>query len=335
MKKITWNKLRGFESRDLIARYIKKRTGKTCSSKRATEISSNFIQGREYFRNADQASIVVKPLLLYYGVTALSRGLILANSNVSESTLKPSHGLSTVNWQKSLSDRNFEDLTVSITQGTFYELLSSTRNKSYLKHNSSGVTNADTSPIPPLDAKIRLSDLVQTFPDFEDEFFSWTEQTLNHLAVNSITSSATEIEYSVRKPRKNTDVLGAIFPDSCIKVKSQDDNTLKFTTDKSFLPHYSQSLIDPFNVGMGEIKLTKPASINVYLNTLGQYYVLSYFLGMLSRYFPSVWVSLGRTEKGDSIYPLFNKIIDVTYDLYPSLVLEYLNSPYPFEQKTE
>jgi len=137
----TWNKLLEFETRDLVERYIKNKHGRTASKRQVIEITSNFIQAREYFRNAKQSDISVKPLLQHYAVASMTRGLILATSpHLSEASLKPAHGLETKNWKESLATKKFEDLTVNITNGTFYELLKATNNKSYFKHNSNGIS---------------------------------------------------------------------------------------------------------------------------------------------------------------------------------------------------
>ena len=102
-----WHKLYDYESKDLIERYIEKNHNRKASKRQITEISSNFIQGREFFRNSEKANFSVKPLLLYYGVNSISRGLILLlNPHLSESSLKPSHGLDTINWRDYISNNN-------------------------------------------------------------------------------------------------------------------------------------------------------------------------------------------------------------------------------------
>ena len=72
-----WHFLREFESKELVKRYIKNRYDYSINTSKAIEITSAFSQGREYFFNSNEADISVRPLLQYYGVVALSRGLIL------------------------------------------------------------------------------------------------------------------------------------------------------------------------------------------------------------------------------------------------------------------
>ena len=73
----TWYALREFETRDITSRTYKARHGLNLSAVKSREIASNFVQAREYFRSAAGADFTVRPLLLYYGVASLARGLTL------------------------------------------------------------------------------------------------------------------------------------------------------------------------------------------------------------------------------------------------------------------
>ena len=73
----TWYRLREFETRDITARSYKARHSRELSAAKARQISSSFIQAREYFRNASEADFTVRPVLQYYGVSALSLGTAL------------------------------------------------------------------------------------------------------------------------------------------------------------------------------------------------------------------------------------------------------------------
>lgn len=337
MKDKVWNKLLEFETRDLVERFIRKKHQRDASARQVLEITSNFIQSREYFLNSQRADISVKPLLQYYGVSALTRGLILAISpKMSESAMKPSHGLDSVNWRETLSNKKFEDLIVKIGKGTFYEMLTATSNKTYFKHNSSGVSWRINFDIPAIGTEIRFTDLLQTISDFSEVYETWTEQKLCFLQLATFKPhvDTNEYEYTVTKPRVDNGEIEKIFPKGHFGEYSliEKGNQIIIRTSNQFTPQFSQRFLDHFNMGIGEIVLTKNASKNLELNTLGQLYSLSFFLGMLSRYFPSVWISLGRTEKGDAVYPLFIRAIEIIENHFPQTVLEFLESPYDFEK---
>ncbi|MFV8375259.1 YaaC family protein [Flavobacterium sp. LB1P71] len=329
----SWNKLLEFETRDLVERYMKKRHGRSASARQIIEITSNFIQAREYFTNAKKSAISVKPLLQYYGVSALSRGLILAISpKTSEASMKPSHGLDAHNWRESLSKKKFEELTITIKNGTFYELLKATSNKSYFKNNSSGISWKIEFEIPKEGSKISFIDLIQTISDISEEYESCFEKKLSYVQLEKFKPINTSNEYIVRKNSNNENAISEIFQkkdfENLIKI---NDNQI-IATEK-IIPQFSQRFYDNFNAGIGEIVLTKAIDKNILLNTFSQFYALSFFLGMLSRYYPSDWISISRTEKGDAIYPLFIKAIDLIEKYFPLTVLEFLQGTYDFENK--
>ena len=119
MNKI-WNELLQYETRDLVERFVKKRHGKELNANRALQITSNFIQGRAYFESAEKASFTVRPFLQYYGVMALSKGLILSlDYSKTEAQLKSSHGLEVKNWKEIIKSKQYENLEISIGDGPF------------------------------------------------------------------------------------------------------------------------------------------------------------------------------------------------------------------------
>ena len=62
------------------------------------------------------------------------------------------------------------------------------------------------------------------------------------------------------------------------------------------------------------------------LSPLMMGFSLSYFLGMLVRYYPSTWRSVLNREKGDFLYPLLSLASSVIRLDYPRFVLEDLEN---------
>lgn len=318
-----WHKLTEFETRDLISRHILKHFGREASKRQILEISSNFIQGREYFKNSQNASITVKPLLQYYGVMSLCRGLILTcQPALSEAQMKPSHGLSTINWVENITKGNFADLRVRIVEGTFYELLNATQNKSLFKHNSSGINWHFVYPLPKVGIEFSFSDLVKTLPTLSKEYEIWLEQEMPQLAITSF--SPVKEQFQITIPERNQEhFIKSIFENIAItKLPSKNQTTLICPSNTPI--QFSQNFIDAFNAGIGEVIITKLITNGLTLNSLAQFYCISFFMGMLARYFPSVWINLGRTEKGDSVFPLILKAIDSIDHYFPQLIYEFI-----------
>ena len=330
-----WHKLYDYESRDLIERFIEKKYQRKASARQISEVSSNFIQSREFFRNAENSNLSVKPLLLYYGVNSLARGLVLLlNPHFSESSLKPSHGLDTINWRQSISENNLLNLTVEINNGGFYELLTSTSNKSYFKFHSTGISWKIDFPIPSLKTRLTLDDLIRIIPDLNLEYNKWRNENFETLKISKFNKTDTEYKFSVEKFKINQTIISKTFDSKIFeKVKiNETSQNFEIVIPIDYFPQLSQSNNEDM-FGIGNVILCKTIDNDVYLNSISQLYCLSFYLGMLSRYFPSYWININKTDKGDSIYPLFLKSIDLLLKEYPTLIYEYLESPYDFENK--
>ncbi|MCT6879146.1 MAG: hypothetical protein M3Z67_01485 [Commensalibacter sp.] len=96
-----WESLSKFENYDYVWNLIQLFNPKTENfpddkklNHTTRDINAHFTQGREYFRNAEQAALITKPLLFYYGVLALARGSIsLLNADNANFTRAFGHGL--------------------------------------------------------------------------------------------------------------------------------------------------------------------------------------------------------------------------------------------------
>lgn len=331
MSRQVWNKLMQYESRDLIERHYKARHQKVPSARKLHEISSNFTQAREYFINANKSAISVKPLLLYYGVSALSRGLtLILSANSSESSMKPSHGLDTSNWQECLANKKYDQLTIKIKEGTFFELIKATGNKTYFKNNTNYINYQLSYPVPKLESKISLIQLFRTLPALKEEFYLAFQEELIHAELVSIKKEGDSVIYNY-KNSIDSNVLGEkIFGDGYFDNICHINNS-EVKALANLLPQLCHITNDSLGVSLGEIVITQKIGREICLNMLSQYYCLSFFLGMLSRYFPTDWMSLSRTSKGDAIYPLIVLSIDAIEIEFPKSILEFLQDGFEFD----
>ncbi len=76
---IHWKTISRFKSYDFVAKWYRKAHERSASAAKVRQINACFAHGREYFRNAADSEMNVKPLLLYYGVLSCCRGVTLAN----------------------------------------------------------------------------------------------------------------------------------------------------------------------------------------------------------------------------------------------------------------
>lgn len=321
-----WNVLQNYESYDLVKSRYLIRHSREPNNALIKEICSYFILAREFFRDAGYANNSTKPLLLYYGVLNLTRGVTLfltPNVNGSQINLKHQHGLSKI--------QNVEDLiNLSVTvdvQGTLPAFIEVTKNKNLLRANSTRINLSFNQDYKKNKYEITLRQIVARFFELKEPYLRWqpgsshccrilqysvndTNQTLNFNISKNQYGGAISLEY-MRK----------YFPNAKI---SEDKNIIYVEATNNFaclpilwdiketLDIGDLILIEPF---ANEFNPTKPVAT----------YILSYILGMLVRYYPSAWLSLVRNEKGDAAMPTLLKSVSFIENNYPQMIVNYLD----------
>ncbi|MEK5065670.1 YaaC family protein [Cytobacillus sp. FSL R5-0596] len=342
---MVWEKLYLYESQDLIARLFQEKHARGLSSKKAKEIISHFVQGREYFKSAKQSAEVVRPLLLYYGVLSLSRGLILfLDAKSSESSLKSGHGIGVHQWNETLA-KGLDQLTnvmVKFNKGTFSELLTVTRNSERWRVNTApfpssflGETNLE------LDLKegfsITLDDILSRIPELSESYTDVFNKLPNCYEANIfILDENTHTDISLVETTKG-------MPDEAEIRKMFNisrDVTFTYRNQSHFLPNLShmefrinhQNKFELENklphikniVNNHNCYIIAPLEDGIRFSSLMTLFILSYFTGMLVRYYPSQWQSLINRSKGDIAFPILIKAINLLEEKFPSLIIDEL-----------
>ncbi|WNW01348.1 YaaC family protein [Tenacibaculum sp. HL-MS23] len=327
----TWHFLREFESKDLVKRYIKKKYDFELNSTKAYEIVSAFKQGRGYFDSVKVANISVKPLLLYYGIVSLSRGLILIlNKKARENNIKPSHGLKITNWSKIAESGKLEDIIVKSSNGTFKELITATKNKSYFRAGSNGINWHAEYLIYEGDYEFNLKELSYSFPDLKKSTESWLglkipSRKLNNLKRKEI--SKTEIEV------QGKELLNIIFPDNVFRnsVITEGNLISKIIYDGKFHPHLCQKWASSFDV-IGAPYVIPPFNEYIFMNDISKMFAISFIFGTISRYYPTTWNNINSGIKNDSILPFTTNLMDFLQEKYPQIIIDFIESPFEFEK---
>ena len=321
---VHWKSISRFESHDFVARWYRKAHGRKASAAKVGQINACFAHGREYFRNAERSDMSVKPLLLYYGVLSCCRGVILANDPAKkEESLTPGHGLATVDWQGTLSGgiKNVLELRIRASGGTFGELVEVCLLQKTL-HMFSGATNDMCSTGQTLGdvrfakdgSELTLDDLISrllqtglAYPELTGKparMFGGARIVSHppgvHLAFplvgipdalrsledgeNTYVGSSNQVAPGFRQP----DDVG----DTLIFVRRRGESHLSLFP----VSHYG---------GQGDyMVVTLDFPNGDKLTEFIKLYLVSYILGMLARYHPSIWTALLRNEKGDFAQPL-------------------------------
>lgn len=329
-----WHLLTRYETRDLVDAAYRRRHRRAPTGRRIREVAANFVQGREFFRNAVAASISVRPLLQYYGVAALSRGLtLMLQGGKGAAELVPGHGLITKAWPSELTGglAKLIDLEIEVTRGLFSDLITWTENKSYLRGQSSGVDLVSSSSVPPSGSRFSLRDIASTLPDVGGDYELATGSAFMSVPAQSWTNNREGGTWTiVTYARVEDAVIRAVLPPEGMEISTKGSNkSVKVPADaKVRIGQESRAFFGT----IGQVHLVPAIRGSIELNDLSSYFAASFILGMLVRYEPATWVALTRQEKGDAAFPLVNRLIALIQDMYPRLVFEFLQGPYEFEQ---
>ena len=343
MDYIVWNRLMQFESHDLVKDRFRKIHSRTLSSERAHQITSTLRQANEYFTNSSRADFSVSPLLTYYGISSLGKALVLMlNARGGEETIKSSHGLSTQNWDKILSSnvadalRSINRLEILSNEGLFSKLVLNTRNRICIHVNTASVDwtidYGDQNQIESItlgDLLSRLPDLASTLPPSSDA----------GLCVPVRIESSSDKQSLIMKVRSETfENIKSYYQDRGYVIDQVSNTESKVTGDVNVIKEHPPFLIHSymnraFNI-FPNLYVTKPFNRYIYYSQICVTYMLSFFLGMLVRYFPTHWMALIKGHSGDEIWPSLNlaqQYVEQTFPELTAVFLEYvIKNPEPW-----
>lgn len=329
--KSAWDTIANYEASDIVrARYQAKHTWQP-NAAHSREISSPFTQARHYFESAKNADKTVKPLLMYYGVTSLSRGLVLFLTRKQRSSqLTPSHGLSILDWQSVLSksNPNFEDLKITVnSSGSFTDILRATDNRGLLRVGSSAVNHKTSEGIVTKGSIITFGELLTRLPELIGQLQFWQTPLCVPVQVEKISGSQESSITISRwvgayvKEDLVIDIVGSghcelvSVDNTCIIVRTKMDGTTSASITDLILTN---------SLGIGDLYLAKRYDSGAKLGKIAQLFAVSYILGMLVRYFPMSWSDLIHQRIDASALPTIFRVIDCIEILYPQIVVDFL-----------
>ena len=347
-----WEQLSLYESKDLISRFYQQYHGGSITAAKAKEINSHLTQGREFFASASQAAEVVRPLLLYYGVLSLSRGLILfLDPYAREATLSKSHGLD-FHWQQDrdrvVTLNNVSKLVVKLEEGTFSELIQATENIERNTISSYGATNIKVDQVGTtdgaLEATATLEEILAQVPDLQKLF----ERTFDRLS-DCYPAEICYLGFSYDRHSTGVHILETDL--GRLPAEEQIREAFKLPSDTNV---YSKDTYNPWCEGASKeirnfrlevhsaretdllqnmpIRTARngnkfavvPLSNRLRFSSLSLLFIVAYALSMLVRYYPSQWQAIINREAGDLAFPLLKAATSVVEQRFPALLLEEL-----------
>ena len=327
-----WQNLRPLESFDNVKAWFCKIHGRTLNSRRASEIACAAKQAREYFRNARQADYSVRSLLTFYGVASLSRSVtLLLNRNNGEEVLTKGHGLEVSKWSDVLSGeisealRNLGKLEAKTCHGLFEDFLKAVQNTTYIHLRSSGVDWAVFYAVPEIGQNISLEELLSRIPDLKQDAVALYD--VKSSIINDL--SYTEKDgFKAKCPSKMPESLCAAYQSFGYEINEPSKEQISIESPADVFcqrtPLFLHSYLDKMFGSIPRLYLVEPLNSAVSYCEMGICYLVSYFMGMLSRYYPTHWVSLINGGPGDCLWPIINRAQNYVETVFPELIVELI-----------
>ena len=321
------------ENRDVVQKWFNIIHNRELNLTRTKEINSAAKQSSEFFKNAELANYTVRPLLTFYGISTLSRALILLlKPNSGENTLTAGHGLQTINWSNTLSGseiskslRNIGQLEVKTCKGLFTELINGTQNRISIHVNSGGVDWRLGYDIPNVGFSFTLNELISRIPDLNTD--------LKNLRIEEKYCSVNEMSFNSEsgfscKVNQRFELIKHTFEEFGYAI-SNSNKTYELTCSSEIfeknLPLFLHQYVNKMFGAIPVLHVVQPFDDKNYYSEIALTFLLSYYLGMLVRYFPTHWNSLVQGESGDIYWPVLNRAQSYIETVYPELIIEFIN----------
>lgn len=334
-----WESLSTYESYELVKQDYAERHGEIPGERHAREIAARFSHARSYFCSANSSELNVKPLLLYYGVVNLARGLTLMLSRgLREIELIPSHGLSVAvkEWTAEMSKDapDFSALQIEVRKtGSFVQLAEATVYKSLLRANSSAVNLTEKNPPFSSGASLSLADILSRLPALQRHYRRWRGETrCAMLKTEKIDQNDEQVRIRLTKGSRHTWITkqdaDELFWNTEFEFESETQEHIVFIgpDDQQELPGLTDYRSHAFP-RIGDLWLTALYPGGLKLSKISTLFALSYVLGMLVRYYPMQWTALIRGQFADAAFPTLAASVELLEYDFTQIVVDFLAPP--------
>ena len=325
-----WDTFVFFESEPTTKEYLhKKYTGNnfTDGFKYAFLNTSKFIyfikQAKEYFFSAEKSNILVKPLLIYYGMMSLIKALILTKDpTYPNRTGVLRHGITTRKIKK--SNYKFHDDEVKIQKEGLLPWFFSI----YTQKSSDKIEGN----------KYKIKELLSLLPELSESYRRLlNEQCIYPLEIKTLESNTLEISVSKNilkfyngDEKKLLTQLNGYSKKDKLQFKFNG-----FNPSGLIIITWSSDVVSPLtytNIFNSPL-IIQDIKGNYYLRPLKDTrfllpdimidYMLMYNLGMLCRYETELWGEIIFSFGSEDMY-IINELLNLTLRQFPNLVLNDL-----------
>lgn len=282
-----------------------------CAEQKSYENSYPFIyyleHGQIYYKQAEQAPLMIKPILLFYGLVHLIKACILTvDPNYPETTSVLAHGVSTRKRKK--QQYHFFHDEVKIQKSGLFPYMG--EKMFHMKHLEGEKTTMKEllSQIPELNYLFIQSEGKQTFlqiKEIDDQYYLPKE----------ILDSYFMTESRFIEHWKNESL-------SQIEILKIDEQNIPFKVTYS---NVNELLPIKVNVEDGKLYYPKTKnSLNLFPELL-IHYLLLYNLSMIARYETEWWSELIKMMPNQD-YPFIQSFLNITSNKGPFLIYQFLTN---------
>jgi len=245
---------------------------------------------REYYESADRVSLLTQPLLIFYGMTALSKVLFIStHGKKSPST---GHGLDPP------KSEVFAELSTKIQKdGTFPQFHSCYSKEKLLRR------------------KFAIKELLSSVPEVKVEYETVYNEKSRALKILRTRYGVSVVDTEIEKYGNLAMDLRKFFPE--IRQIQQLEKAVTI---------FSPSNVPTLHAVSGEEYLVLPLEKkdkSIFLSELSVHFLIMYLLGMISRYHPKEWGETIEGEKSGEIY-IVRKFLETSKRKFPNLILNKL-----------
>lgn len=328
MQMSSWEILGNYESVELVKKRYQDKHSRQLNTTGAQAITATFQQARHYYTSAKNADRAVKPLLLYYGIVSLSKGLSLFQlPSPKEIDLSNSHGLSAKGWDSKLNSENPDIgvLEVKINKtGTFKDLMKATDNRTLVRYHSSAVNACVEGRDNSAEFTVKFGDMLDRLPDIIDQLSRWRTSKSIHVTQEGLQLDGTHaFKVAANQEGVNMESVLEIFGKDKVTHAQQFRNNISVYAKFDDMDAIAADRY-PSHGKTGELYLSLKYPEDVYLSKCAQLFGISFVLGMLVRYQPRYWMNLIHQRTGDAALPTILKVIEYLEMAYPIIIADFL-----------
>jgi hypothetical protein len=329
----TWNALQLYESTEVLKQLAKERIGFGMTSGQAMDIRSCLRQAREYFHSAGVADITVKPLLLFYGISNLSKALTMLYGGKERSrlcNLSPSHGLDHIDTFVTPLDEVACKISNTGTFPNFNEVVA--KNET-LTHADIRVQVINASSASLVDIELSLRDLLVSVPELR-VLYPLTYGSFNTILQAELSkrsdgyrlglySSMGRTLWLPAPEREETEALVGEF----LQVEGSQAFYHPYHTEIHLpaLPNSESHWVEVAKTESGfRGLLVSQQHEGQLLAPLSVQFLGLYILGMIVRYRPDLWIELTQLGHNDRPLAITKAFIDHCEASFPQGVLALL-----------